>query len=212
MRLIRTIAVLAVFGLILAACGSGDTAPDEAPACVVNATALAEATSEGYTLRADEGGKIQRGIVAPDFALCDSNGNIVQLSDYEGEAVLLVFWTSWCGYCEQELLAINTHLDQFPDDLNVVLVGVPMNEETELSWNAHQERGYQMTALFDTAGTATQRYGIRAVPLSIFIDAEGVIVGQIYGEAHFENSKCLSQLEELAEGELSSVVTAYCRR
>lgn len=32
---------------------------------------------------------------APDFSLFDLGGNAIQLSDYRGSAVLLVYWATW---------------------------------------------------------------------------------------------------------------------
>lgn len=32
---------------------------------------------------------------APNFTLSDLTGNAIQLSDYHGSAVLMMFWTTW---------------------------------------------------------------------------------------------------------------------
>ncbi|MBQ3562389.1 MAG: TlpA family protein disulfide reductase, partial [Clostridia bacterium] len=38
-----------------------------------------------------------------DFTVEDMNGNKVKLSDFLGKPIVLNFWTSWCGYCKQEM-------------------------------------------------------------------------------------------------------------
>ena len=40
---------------------------------------------------------------APDFALTDSNGSRIALSQYKGRVVLLDFWATWCTGCKVEI-------------------------------------------------------------------------------------------------------------
>ena len=44
---------------------------------------------------------------APDFSLTLSTGETVRLSDYQGKAVLLHFWATWCPPCRAELPELN---------------------------------------------------------------------------------------------------------
>src|SRR5260370_8789670 len=40
---------------------------------------------------------------APDFALTDSKGATIKLSNYRGRVVLLDFWATWCEGCKVEI-------------------------------------------------------------------------------------------------------------
>ncbi len=201
-----------VLALIATSCSSGGSAggATEAPECVVNATALAKLTENSPSLRPDDGGRVRTGTIAPDFALCDADGNVVQLSALEGQPVLLIFWASWCPFCAVELPTLDVIAKQLPS--NLVVLTVATLDDPQAAWNDYREKGYQFQTVFDTANTVSDRYSLRGVPLAIFIDADGIVVGQIYGEAHFDKDNCFRQLERFARGEVSSIVTAYCRR
>ena len=41
------------------------------------------------------------GAVFPSFSLPDLSGKTVRLEDFRGQQVLLVHWSSRCGFCEQ---------------------------------------------------------------------------------------------------------------
>src|SRR5262245_37814470 len=65
---------------------------------------------------------------AADFALQDSTGQTVRLSDYKGKVVLLDFWATWCGPCKVE----EPWLKEFETtykDRGFAVLGVSMDEE-----------------------------------------------------------------------------------
>src|SRR5271166_1832023 len=69
---------------------------------------------------------------APDFALKDASGATVKLSDYRGKVVLLNFWATWCGPCEEEIPWFIGFQQEFKDREFAVL-GISVDED---GWNA----------------------------------------------------------------------------
>src|SRR5690606_27556193 len=51
----------------------------------------------------DTTGLPQVGERAPDFAAMDASGNLVALSDFDGQPVWLNFWGAWCPPCRAEI-------------------------------------------------------------------------------------------------------------
>ena len=51
---------------------------------------------------------------APEFALENLEGEIVRLSDYRGEVVLITFWATWCTYCPGEMAKLQAFQRQQP--------------------------------------------------------------------------------------------------
>jgi peroxiredoxin len=58
----------------------------------------------------------------PDEALLDPAGSQVHLSDWEGERMLLVGSSTWCGACARFMASLNETLDGPPEGFEVINV------------------------------------------------------------------------------------------
>ena len=115
---------------------------------------------------------------APDFTVEDREGNKVKLSDFEGKPVILNFWASWCGPCKMEMPDFEEAYLEYGDRINFVLVNLTDgSQETVESAAAYVDgQEYTFPIYFDTELSAAMAYGVNAVPVTYFIDAEGNLV------------------------------------
>jgi thiol-disulfide isomerase/thioredoxin len=113
--------------------------------------------------------------LAPDFTVYDLEGNAHKLSDFQGKPVLLNFWASWCGPCQMEMPDFQKFYETHGDKVNFVIVNLTDGQqETVESASAFiAEKGYTFPVYYDTDIDAAMKYGVSAVPVSYFIDAEG---------------------------------------
>jgi len=124
-----------------------------------------------------------KGSEAPDFTVYDLEGNPHKLSDFRGKPVLLNFWASWCGPCQMEMPDFQKYYESHGDKVNFVMVNLTDGQqETVESASAFiEEKGYSFPVYYDTDIDAAMKYGVNAVPVSYFIDAEGYFVAWAQG-------------------------------
>jgi len=124
-----------------------------------------------------------QGSEAPDFTVYDLEGNAHKLSDFRGKPVLLNFWASWCGPCQMEMPDFQKFYESHGDQVHFVIVNLTDGQqETVESASAFiEEKGYSFPVYYDTDIDAAAKYGVSAVPVSYFIDAEGYFVAWAQG-------------------------------
>lgn len=115
---------------------------------------------------------------APDFTVYDAEGNAVKLSDYFGRPIVLNFWASWCGPCVMEMPEFQKFYESYGDRVQFVIVNLTdgYQETVESASEFVAEQGYTFPVYYDTDIDAARKYGVNAVPVSYFIDAEGHLV------------------------------------
>ena len=124
-----------------------------------------------------------QGSEAPDFTVYDLEGNSHKLSDFRGKPVLLNFWASWCGPCQMEMPDFQKFYESHGDKVHFVIVNLTdgQQETVETASAFIEEKGYTFPVYYDTDMDAAAKYGVSAVPVSYFIDAEGYFVAWAQG-------------------------------
>lgn len=126
---------------------------------------------------------------APDFTMLDAYDNEVRLSDFFGKPIVLNFWTTWCPACVREMPYFLELFEEDDEDIHILKVNLldGVRETRETVDRYMSENGYSFPLFFDAMSEASRAYGIRGIPVTFFICAEGYLVAQISGAVN-ENS------------------------
>lgn len=107
-----------------------------------------------------------------DFTLKRIDGRPVSLKPLLGKnPVLLVFWATWCPYCNADIPKIKALHAVSSDRVEILALDFKESREKVSAFVRAKEIPY--TVLLDPQGKVARRYGIVGVPTYILITREG---------------------------------------
>ena len=115
---------------------------------------------------------------AADFTWVNPKGESHTLVEaYQGQPILVHFWASWCPPCVAEMPEMSAWLEKHPE---VKVLPVSLDRTLEDAQMFLDERHIAMQALLTDASQAG-RMGVRGLPTSILVKADGSIQGAYIG-------------------------------
>ena len=112
------------------------------------------------------------GEIAPDMVVTDLEGNNKQLSEYFGKPTIMVFWATWCGYCKDELPALEMLKEKYGDSINVLALNG--GDSAEDIKDFMEENNYT----FETVMVGIEesiKFDAQSIPVTAILDSEGTI-------------------------------------
>jgi cytochrome c biogenesis protein CcmG/thiol:disulfide interchange protein DsbE len=118
--------------------------------------------------------------LAPDFAFTTFEGQRINLSDFKGKGVVINFWASWCDPCRDEAALLESAWRREQDN-GIVFIGLDYLDQEPAAKAYLAEYGISYPNGPDLQSQAARRYGIKGVPETYFVNAEGKIVQTVIG-------------------------------
>ena len=125
-----------------------------------------------------------RGSAAPGFELKSiPEGKSTALASFQGKAVLLNFWATWCGPCKIEMPWL-VDLQKKYGSQGFQIVGVAMDDtsDKEIADFAHK-MGVNYPVLKGTEKVGDLYGGVEGLPTTYYLDRSGKVVDKTLGLA-----------------------------
>ena len=120
------------------------------------------------------------GTPAEDFRLTDLEGKSQSLSQYRGKVVLVNFWATWCKPCTTEMPAMQSSFDKLRDKGFVVLAINELEDDAKVREHIKQY-GHTFPVLMDRDNKVANQFGVFGLPVSVFVDENGIVQEYIKG-------------------------------
>ncbi|MBD2869614.1 redoxin domain-containing protein [Paenibacillus arenilitoris] len=129
----------------------------------------------GTALFADnDKGPLGAGSEPPPFKLADLDGNLRELSDYEGKPVVVNFWGTFCPPCVKEMPEFERQYEKWKDQ-GLVILAINLSEDTLTVNNFVRRFELQYPILRDVNRKTERSYGLKSYPTTFFIGRDGKI-------------------------------------
>lgn len=137
---------------------------------------------------------------APDFALPPAvSGDNVRLSEYFGQPVMLLFWSSECGTCASQL-AVMERLYETYHSSGLVVLGVSVDDDAQRAARYAREHHTHFPLLLDSDKGVSRAFKIDRVPTAVLIDRSGV-VRYLNDDDRANDRSYISQIRTLLDDE-----------
>ncbi len=127
------------------------------------------------------------GAYAPDFALTGMDGQAYSLHQFRGKPVVLNFWASWCGPCKEEAPNFVKLQKELGSRVQIVAVNLTAGDSEKSAREFAAKYGFDFPVPLDDKSAAADRYRIRPIPTTFFIDANGVIQDGVLGALSWDD-------------------------
>jgi cytochrome c biogenesis protein CcmG/thiol:disulfide interchange protein DsbE len=117
---------------------------------------------------------------APDFTLQTIDGQTVSLSSLRGRPVIVNFWASWCVPCREEFPLLVSAYQKYSGD-GLQILGVIYNDGPQTATDFAKSYGATWPLLQDPNQTAWKSFKNSLVPVSYYIDRDGIVRAVSYG-------------------------------
>lgn len=129
----------------------------------------------------------------PDIALKGLDGRMHSLAEWDGKALVINFWATWCAPCRHEIPLLNKiRAERAGKGFEVVGIAVDFADDVR-AFTKDFPIGYPLLIGEEDGLEAARAFGVAtmAFPFTVFTDAHGRVIAVHLGELHAEQAAAI---------------------
>jgi thiol-disulfide isomerase/thioredoxin len=165
-------------GTVLAHLGKMDAAREQFKSCVncVNPKDPSYLRAQHFA----EDPSLSLHKMAPAFDVIALDGSKFNLDAMGGRVVLIDFWATWCGPCNEELPHVKKIAKEFAGQ-PLVIISVSWDSD-ETKWKNFIDKNEMTWVQYrDADHSLSKKFGVEAIPHYFTIDSDGVLTAEMLG-------------------------------
>ena len=132
-----------------------------------------------------------------NLTFLNEDNELLNLSDYKGNLVMLNFWATWCAPCKEEMPSLDLLVNnENLDNLKIFPINVGQDNYEKAKKFLEDLNIKNLNLYFDTPVTLAKKFRLRGIPTSIFFNKEGLEFARIIGSTDFSDKNFLNWLSE----------------
>lgn len=161
----------------------------------LTAASPAKASDTGVTLGQFRPAAALRPV--PEVAFTDIESKPANFADFHGKPVIVNLWATWCQPCLREMPSLERLQEKLAGKLTIAAISQDRGGEKAVTPFLAKLGLEQVKIYLDPKSEVGKAFGVRGLPTSIVLDAEGREAGRVEGGAEWDSATMLAVLEPL---------------
>jgi len=126
----------------------------------------------------------QNGVTGVNFdtPLTRLDKSTTTLKEYQGKILIINFWASWCGPCQEEAPDLKTFYEQKPNNVELLAINATSYDSRENAFKFQQLYDLNFPIFLDDDRSLGKSSKVIAFPTTLIVDAQGILRHTIEGQ------------------------------
>jgi len=133
---------------------------------------------------------------APTFTITADGGKQVSPRKFGGKALLLNFWATWCGPCQEEIPSLKA-LARMLEPQGLVVLAISQDEDDLAYSRFNRQMHLNFLTVRQPEKTIQLSYGTTQIPESYLIDRDGIVRAKFISNQTWTSPAILAQIKSL---------------